>query len=262
VDWISVYFGGQYYMPGDPQFKADVPWTNKKVRQAMNMAVNRRELLETIFAGKATPVYVSGWLPISEGWNPEWATRFDQLYGYNPAKARELLKEAGFPDGAVKVKIVAFTDPGESEGPQVAEALGIYFKEVGIDATIETLDWAKVRDMFRNKAIHCCIWPNIISWRPVEDWIRVGYYSKGAGHNFEDEFVEKNYLALTQSVNPEERNRLARAIGDHLYEEFADIPVLWFYNEVVVNPKEVAGWTYPGIGGGRSTHFHLLKAAK
>jgi hypothetical protein len=28
-----------------------------------------------------------------------------------------------------------------------------------------------------------------------------------------------------------------------------------------VNPKVVADWTYPGIGGGRSTHYHLIKAA-
>jgi len=261
VDWITVYLGGQYYMPGDPKFKPDVPWTNKKVRQALNMAVNRKELLDTIFAGKATPVYVTGWLPISEGWNPEWPTRFDQLYGYNPAKAKQLLTEAGYTPGKLKMQIVAFTNPGESEGPQVAEALGIYFKEVGIDATIETLDWAKVRDMFRNKAIHCCIWPNIISWRPSEDWIR-GYTSQGAGHWFEDEFIEKHYQALTQSVNPGERQRLAQAIGDHLFEEFADIPLFWFYNEVAVNPKVVTDWTYPGIGAGRSTHFHLLKAVK
>jgi hypothetical protein len=31
---------------------------------------------------------------------------------------------------------------------------------------------------------------------------------------------------------------------------------------VAVNPKVVAEWTYPGLGGGRSTHYHLLKAAK
>src|SRR5262245_15080660 len=122
VDWMAVYFGGQYYTPGDPKFQANVPWTNKKVRQALNMAVNRQELLETIFAGKATPVYLTGWLPISEGWNQEWVTRFDQLYGYNPAKAKELLKEAGYPTGKLQLKILGFTNPGESEGPQVAEA--------------------------------------------------------------------------------------------------------------------------------------------
>jgi peptide/nickel transport system substrate-binding protein len=262
VDWMTVYLGGQYYTPGDPKFQANVPWTNKKVRQALNMAVNRQELLETIFAGKATPVYVTGWLPISEGWNPEWVTRFDQLYGYNPTRAKELLKEAGHPPGKLQLKILGFTNPGESEGPQVAEALGIYFKEVGIDATIEILDWANVRDMFRSKSIQCCIWPNIISWRPVEDWIRVSYYSKATNHHFEDEFIDKHYLTLTQTVNPEERQRLTRTIGDHLFEEFADIPLFWFYNEVAVNPKVVAEWSYPGLGAGRSTHFHLLKAAK
>jgi ABC-type transport system substrate-binding protein len=261
VDWMTIYFGGQYYIPGDSKFQANVPWTNKKVRQALNMAVNRQEILQTIFAGKGTFAYVSGWLPISEGWNPEWEKKFEQTHGYNPAKAKALLKEAGFPAG-LKLKLLAFTNPGESEGPQVADALGIYFKEVGIEVETEVIDWARIRDMFRNKNIHCCIWPNIISWRPVEDWIRVANYSKGPSHNFEDEFIDKNYLALRDTVDPAERQRLARAIGDHLFNEFPDMPLIWFYNEVVVNPKVVADWQYPGLGAGRSTHFHLLKAVK
>jgi peptide/nickel transport system substrate-binding protein len=262
VDWISVYLGGQYYLPGDDKFQANVPWTNKKVRQALNMAVNRQELRDTLFAGKAEPAYVSGWLPISEGWNPSWVERFDQLYGYNPTKAKELLKEAGYAPGTLPMKIIAFTNPGESEGPQVAEALGIYFKEVGIDAVIEVIDWAKVRDMARSKSAHCCIWPNIITWRPSEELIRGGYSGLGNGHNFVDEFIQKNYLALTQAVEPAERQRIARAIGDHLYENFAEMPLFWFYNEVAANPQVVADWDYPGLGGGRSTHFHLLKAVK
>jgi ABC-type transport system substrate-binding protein len=261
VDWMSVYFGGQYYIPGDPKFQANVPWTNKKVRQALNMAVNRQEILRTIFAGKGTLAYVSGWLPISEGWNPAWEKRFEQEYGYNPTRAKELLKEAGYPNG-MKLKLLAFTNPGESEGPQVADALGIYFTDVGIDVEMEVIDWARLRDMARNKNIQCCLWPNIISWRPSEEWIRGSYSSTGSGHNFEDEFLHKHYLALRDSVNPEERQRLARALGDHLFEEFADMPLIWFYNEVVVNPKVVADWHYPGIGAGRSTHFHLLKAVK
>jgi ABC-type transport system substrate-binding protein len=262
VDWMTVYLGGQYYMPGDPAFKADVPWTKKKVRQAMNVAINRKELLNTVFAGKGTMTYVTGWAPQSEGYNPEWASRFDQMYGYNPAKARSLLKEAGYGPGQLKFKVLAFTEPGESEGPQVAEALGIYLKEVGIDTEIEVLDWAKVREMFRKKTIHCCIWPNIISWRPSEEWIRVSYYSKANAHNYETEFIDRTYLELSQTVNPAERQRLARAIGDHLFEEFADIPLFWFANEVVVNPKVVGEWVYPGIGAGRSTHFGLIKTAK
>jgi peptide/nickel transport system substrate-binding protein len=261
VDWMSVYLGGQYYLPGDPAFKADVAWTKKPVRQALNMAVNRKELLNTVFAGKGSLVYVTGWSEQSEGFNPEWKSRFDQMYGYNPAKAKELLKQAGYGPGQLKFKILAFTEPGESEGPQVAEALGIYYKEIGVDTEIEVLDWAKVRDMFRKKAIGCCIWPNIISWRPSEEWIRTSYYSKAASHNYENEFIDKTYNALTMAVQPQERQKLSRAIADHLFDEFADIPLFWFSNEVVANPKVVGDWVYPGIAAGRSTHFHLIKSA-
>jgi ABC-type transport system substrate-binding protein len=262
VDWMTVYLGGQYYMPGDPAFKGDVAWTKKPVRQALNMAINRKELLKTVFAGKGTLTYVTGWSEKSEGYNPEWASRFDQLYGYNPTKAKALLKEAGYGPGQLKFKILAFTEPGESEGPQVAEALNIYYKDIGVETEIQVLDWAKVREMFRKKAIGCCMWPNIISWRPSEEWIRTSYYSKSPNHHYENEFVDKHYDALTRSVNPAERQKIARTISDHLFEEFADIPLFWFANEVVANPKVVGDWVYPGLAAGRSTHFHLVKPAK
>jgi len=81
-------------------------------------------------------------------------------------------------------------------------------------------------------------------------------------HHFEDPFIDERYVQLTQTVDPNERQRLAREIGDHLFEEFADMPLLLLYNEVVANPKVVVDWTYPGPGAGRTTHFHLLKAAQ
>jgi peptide/nickel transport system substrate-binding protein len=259
VDWMSVYLGGQYYMPGDAAFKPDVAWTKKPVRQALNIAINRKELLNAVFAGKGSLTYVTGWSDKSEGYNPEWQHRFEKMYGYDPARAKALLKEAGYGPGQLKLKILAFTEPGESEGPQVAEALGIYYKDIGVESEIEVLDWAKVREMFRKKVIQCCIWPNIISWRPSEEWIRTSYYSKSPNQHYENEFIDKQYLALTSAVKPDERQRLARTIADHLFDEFADIPLFWFANEVVANPKFVAEWVYPGLAAGRSTHFHLVR---
>jgi peptide/nickel transport system substrate-binding protein len=262
VDWMTVYMGGQYYLPGDKDFRPNVAWTKKPVRQALNMAVNRKELLNTVFSGKGTMTYVTGWSEKSEGYNPEWASQFDSMYGYNPGKAKELLKAAGYGPGQLKFKILAFTEPGESEGPQVAEALNIYYKDIGVETEIEVLDWAKVREMFRKKTIQCCIWPNIISWRPSEEWIRTSYWSKSATHHYENEFIDKQYDALTKAVVPAERQKIARAIGDHLFEEFADIPLFWFANEVVANPKVVGEWVYPGLAAGRSTHFERIKPAK
>ena len=87
TDWETIYFGGQYYIPGDPKFKADMPWTDRRVRQAMNMAVNRKELRDTIFRGKGTPMYVSGFEASLEGWNPAWAERFDSPLWVQPQSA-------------------------------------------------------------------------------------------------------------------------------------------------------------------------------
>jgi ABC-type transport system substrate-binding protein len=260
-EWLSVYIGGQFYLPGDPKFQPGLPWHDKRVRQAMNLAVNREELRRNLFGDRVTPMYVSGFAPFLEGWNPEWAKRFDQLYGYNPAKARELLRAAGYPPGKIQVKILSYTSPGEAELPQVAEALAQYFAEVGIDATLEPIDEAKAVSMWRAKETSCCLWPNIIGLRPTEEWIRTAYTSKGTVFHFVDEFTEKQYQQLTTLVTPQERERVARQIGDHLFENFADIPLFSIFNEVAVNPQVVAEWTYPGPGAGRTTHFHLLRAA-
>jgi ABC-type transport system substrate-binding protein len=262
IDWLSVYMGGQYYIPGDPAYKAGVPWHDKRVRQALNMSINRAEMLDAIFQGKGKLVYVSCFDPTLEGWNPDWATQFETQYGYNPEKAKALLKEAGYPPGKLKIDVLGFQSPGEEELPQVAESLSLFFHEVGVETEVQIVDWARIRGMTRNKAAHGAIWPNLISIRPIQEWIRVGYYSQGTGHMYEDEFIEKKYLDLAQNTDAETRDKLAREIGDHLFAQFPDIPLFWLFNEIVVDPKVVAEWTYPGTGGGRTTHFHLLKAAQ
>ena len=53
-----------------------------------------------------------------------------------------------------------------------------------------------------------------------------------------------------------------QTIGDHLQEEFADIPLFWFRNEVFANPKSSVSWVYPGPAAGRSSHFELIKLVK
>ena len=262
AEWVSVYFGGQFHIPGDPKFKADVPWNDRRVRQAMNMAINRQELQAHLFRGKGEPMYVSGMAPFLEGYNPQWAQRFDQLYGYNPTRARELLKEAGYPAGTLKAKIWSFAQLAKPEIPQLAEAVAVYFQNVGIDATLETIDVAHLARVNRAKESACCIWPNMIALRPTEEMIRVSHTSGANTHFFESEFLEKKYAELTQTVDPQARERVAREITDYLFEEFTSIPLITVPHEVVVNPKVVAGWTWPGQGAGRTTHFHLIKAAQ
>jgi ABC-type transport system substrate-binding protein len=262
VDWISMYMGGLWFTSGDKEFDPKAPFVKKQVRQALNVAINRKELMNTVFAGRASLAYVSLYVPGSEGWNPKWEARFNELYAYNPEKAKQLLKEAGYAPGQLKFEIWAFTEPGESEGPAIADALAIYFRNVGVNAQVQMQDWPKIRTAYRKKQSKNIMWPNIIGWRPSDNGIRNFYFSKGANHHFEDDFIEKTFSEVLQSTDSKKRHELMQKIGDHILEEFGDIPLFWFRNEVFANPKVVDSWVYPGPAAGRSSHFELIKLVR
>lgn len=257
--------GGQYHIKGDSKFKPEVPWNDKRVRQAMNLAVNRQELLDVIFKGRGTLQLVQAYHPVVhrlEGWNPEWGKRFDELYGYNPAKARALLNQAGYAPGTIKVKGLVAPLVSVPEFSEVMEAMQIYFREVGIQMELEDTEFPRVLELRRTKELHCCIAPGWGGLGPIEERLRIWNTSKGSTHSFEDDFIEEKYLALAMAVDPKERDRLAREIGDHLFENFSTIPLFWIFFEVAVNPKVVAEWTFPGTAQGQWSHWALLKAAK
>jgi peptide/nickel transport system substrate-binding protein len=260
VDWVSVYLGGMY-LESDEAFDPEVPWTNIKVRQALNMAVNREELLDVVFAGRGEMAYISNWTSASEGWDPEWKELYEELYPYDPERAKELLKEAGYEPGDIKVGLWGYTSPGESEHPAIADAMGIYFRAIGVDAKVELLDWSKVRAAYRGKKIHCCMWPNVISWRPAIQGARNWWWSGSASNVFNSEFIDEVYEEWNNTLDTDKRTELARSMGRHLIENFAEIPLFWFRNELFANAEVVDGWAYPGLGAGRSTHFDRIKPA-
>ncbi|MGH8621133.1 MAG: ABC transporter substrate-binding protein, partial [Burkholderiales bacterium] len=262
VDWVSIYMGGLWFTTGDKDFDPNAPFVKKQVRHALNLAINRKELMNTVFAGRASLAYVSLYVPDSEGWNPKWESRFNELYAYNPEKSKQLLKEAGYAPGQLKFEIWAFTEPGESEGPAIADALAIYFRNVGVNAQVQMQDWAKIRTTYRKKLSKNIMWPNIIGWRPSDQGVRNFYYTKGNNHHYESDFIDKTFSEVAKSTDLKHRDKLMRAIGDHIQEEFADIPLFWFRNEVFANPKVVGSWVYPGPAAGRSSHFELVKLVK
>ncbi|HET7578646.1 MAG TPA: ABC transporter substrate-binding protein [Bacillales bacterium] len=129
------------------------PFDNRKVRLAMNYAINKKALVKAFFSDKAK-VAVSPLPPTVFGFN----SKLDP-YQYNPKKAKKLLAEAGYPNG-FKMDLWAMPVPRPymPNGEKIAQALQADLAKVGIKAKIVTYDWATyLQKIAQGKADTCLL---------------------------------------------------------------------------------------------------------
>ena len=107
------------------------PFKDLKVRKAMNYAINRPALIDLVMNGRGTPA--KGVIPPGMfGYNPDL-----EGYSYNPEKAKELLAEAGYPNG-FEVTLQYNTSKGHK---RIAEGLQAQYQQIGIDVNLKNVDW-------------------------------------------------------------------------------------------------------------------------
>ena len=117
------------------------PLENKLVRQALNYAVDKQAIIDAFYAGAAMPAK-NPMPPVIAGYNDDVVD-----YDYNPEKAKELLKEAGFENGfEMELWAMPVPRPYMPDGQKVAEALQANFEAIGVTAKIVSYDWATYLD--------------------------------------------------------------------------------------------------------------------
>jgi peptide/nickel transport system substrate-binding protein len=109
------------------------PTDNLKVRQAIYHAIDRTPLVKNILQGYATEL---------KGPLASFAIGYDPslpVYEFNPAKAKALLAEGGFPNGVSLDFYVPATQYAKAK--EVGEAIVAMLKDVGITANMKTPEW-------------------------------------------------------------------------------------------------------------------------
>ncbi|MFC1977403.1 ABC transporter substrate-binding protein [Chloroflexota bacterium] len=139
--------GGGIYMRND---RPDQPWHDVRVRRALHMGINNQEILDGYWGGDGEvlcypvapkPISINVYIPLEE--MPE---SVQEQYGYHPDKAKELLAEAGYPDG--------FTASIIAE-PRYVDLLSIiknYWAKIGVDLNIEIRDQVVYASIRKNKS--------------------------------------------------------------------------------------------------------------
>ena len=103
---------------------------DKRVRQALNLAINRQALVKVAFAGYATPA--TGVVPPSIAYAQSYPA-----WPYDPAKARQLLKEAGYPNG---FSTTLWSSHNHSTAQKVLQFTQQQLAQVGIKAQVTAMD--------------------------------------------------------------------------------------------------------------------------
>jgi peptide/nickel transport system substrate-binding protein len=130
--------------------KPGTPWADIRVRKAMYMAINEEEIIEKIMGGHASRAAQAP-DPPTIGYNPE-LTRLP----YNPAMAKQLLKEAGYEKGFE----ITLSGPRDLyvHDEKIIEAVAAYLNRVGIRAKTEIKSRSVLlREVFQGELEFCLI---------------------------------------------------------------------------------------------------------
>ncbi len=118
------------YNMKDPLFQ------DKRVRQALNYAINRRALVQDLLHDTAFPMENGIVPPGMLSFDPEYTG-----YTYDPAKAKKLLAEAGHPDGITTTFVTSTDGSGQLMPVPIAERVQSDMRVIGVDMKIQATEW-------------------------------------------------------------------------------------------------------------------------
>ncbi len=112
------------------------PFGDVRVRQAMNYAINRQEIIDGVY-GSAGQVANNPIPPTIWSYNEDI-----EPYPYDPEKARELLAEAGYPNGfSTDLWAMPVARPYNPNARRIAEIVQAQLAEIGVEIEIVSYDW-------------------------------------------------------------------------------------------------------------------------
>jgi len=228
--------------PGyDPHF-GDV-----RVRRAVSYAINKKDIVKHLYKGTAVPAK-NPLPPTLWGYNDEI-----EDYEYNPEKAKELLAEAGYPDGfETNLWAMPVARPYMFDPQKIAEAIQADLEKVGIKAKIVSYDWGTYLQKTEAGEHAMCLlgWTmdypdpdNILYVLLDKDAATVG--SAGNVAFYRNDKVHELNMKAKKTYDRKEREKYYKEIQEIIHED-APWVCLAHANQMVVFRNNVKGFKlYP-----------------
>jgi peptide/nickel transport system substrate-binding protein len=195
--------------------------SNQKVRQAVNYALNRDSIATDLFRDTVIPAY--GILsPGAPAYDPAW-----KPVSFDPDRARQLLAEAGFPDGFKTKLLAAPTASGWPQAGATAQLIQSNLKDVGIELELELTEWVTYLGINFAERTDAMLWGT--AWgMPTNFFLNIEFES--VNHNEETDTYNTFYntpqnpiqelddmlIAAKQETDVEKANELYRQINQRV----------------------------------------------
>lgn len=225
------------------------PLQDKRVRQAISLAINRTDIVENVLYGVGAPAK-GIFIP-----QMEWSNKNLDVLPYDPEKAKVLLKEAGYEDtngdGMVEKDGKPFTidivSAQERPGlPPMAEVIGASLREIGIDTKVEVMASAASSDRQKAMNYDLIMSPSNIAMIPDPSYvIETWYRSDGASNS--GKYVNASLDALIddakQTIDKKERYAKFNTLEALVYDEMICIPIA-DYGVTIAQKDSVKGYVF------------------
>lgn len=215
------------------------PLSDPAVRQAIAYAIDRQTIIDTAFSGEGEAIYGMALLEGYMGYTDEVNSYFE----YDVDKAKELLAEAGYPDG-FSIKLLATSQYSYHE--QTAVAVQQELEKAGITVELELPDWAT-----RTSLVTSGDYDMVVSGTSGDitdgDWLSNFYLgsdepSLNKAAYFNDEELNTLLQQAKTETDSEAREQLYEEIVDRAMEESPFVFLNWRAQSYAMS-SQVEGFT-------------------
>ena len=212
------------------------PWDNVKVRQAINAAINRQEIIDKVYSGDGaytgkTPPGFGPW-PVSPS---ELKAKWEK---YDLPKARSLMRDAGFTNG---FRVTLQTQARVSDLTEASEVLKAQLQQINIDVTVQPLeigifarnntngdfDWCTTHRRMRGDVseFYSDFDPNGVI---MKTWFKGGYSNADLGNLYQQGL---------RTIDQQERQRIYRRIDEIVMSDWPEMPIAVAMKYMVVRKR-------------------------
>jgi len=198
---------------------AHKPFDDVRVRQALGgYGIDRHAIAKTAMLGLGKPL----WSFVPPGGKDH--IDFDEEFPYNPAKAKALLKEAGF-DEKKPLKYTIMTHGAEPSLPTIATIIKTQLAQIGVEVTIEVID----RPIFLRRLTTDRDWEQMVNLTgsSVDAYTRsIVLDSRGINQvNHQDPKIDALWDQIKQAPTPEEFSRLSQEVQRYIVRNMVQMSV-------------------------------------